>query len=222
MAGDKDKKTVDETARISRDGDREVTGDEAKLRLVEAFINTPEDQLSSMTSLQPNLPVPLSMMENYDLLFEILIEDVERFARWQVKRAEYVEGHKDDTIDRDVEVMVEVPPEEESVPEQRKGWRGWFSRKRKRTLKPVMTKEIQVIQKREITWGPKPTAEEIEDEELRQHLVDKLLTKAFRLSLYKHRRSVGGIHRMSTVDLAKEEMAMQAGEEEKGLPDWEE
>lgn len=221
MVGDKKesgKKPPDDTG-----GDGGGAGEEAKLKLVESFINTPEEQLSSMTSLQPNLVVPLAMMEMYDKLFEILAEDIERYAEWLGLHKKYMEEHKKDERKVDEEVWVEAPSEEQVVPERRRGIRALLSRGRKRQPKtPVMVKEIQEIGRRLITWGPEPTAEELEEAELRVTLTDTLLTRAFRLSLYKHRRSVGGMHRMATVDLAKEEMAMQGSEEEKGLPDWEE
>ncbi len=71
-----------------------------------------------------------------------------------------------------------------------------------------------------VQWGPPVTDQEIKKMEDEEAKVAVHLTKIYRMSLYKHRRSVGGVQRMAVIDLSKEQMALESQEGERD-PDFE-
>ena len=72
-----------------------------------------------------------------------------------------------------------------------------------------------------VQWGPPVTDAEVKEMDEEDAKVSVHLTKIYRMSLYKHRRSVGGVQRMAVIDLSKEQMALESSMESEKEPDFE-
>lgn len=224
--------------------DKEEGGEEekedARMKLVDSVVNTPDEQLSSMTNIQPNLVTPLAMTETYEVLTDILKRYVGRYAVWQERHEKWLETMKN-------REYTSVPQEKDFIcplcivdgktdkEARNKGkdaykinfegvwYRGIIGPQAYKPVKKetVLCFEHAISMVERIEWGPPVTEEELKRMDEEDAKVAIHLTKVYRLSLYKHRRSVGGVHRMAVVDLSKEQMALESQEVEEREPDYE-
>ena len=74
-------------AQEDENGENRENGEkgDARMKLVDSVVNTPDEQLSSMTNIQPNLVTPLAMTETYETLTDILKRYVGRYSVWLEK-----------------------------------------------------------------------------------------------------------------------------------------
>lgn len=208
MVKEKDEKAVGQE--LGEDGTEPSLGipeDWASAQLVKAVVDPTEAQLPSMTNLQANVVLPLTMMETFEELIKVMGDDLERYAAWMKRHAKFMGSPES-------KKKIKVLREAEEILEKRPWWKGGG--------KKVVRKGEPKEEKVEITvWGPKQTDEERKREAEVEEQRSALLLRVFRLSLYKHRRSVDGLQRMATVDLAKERMSTEAEETTETVPDFE-
>lgn len=220
--------------------DKNEEKDEARMKLVESVVNTPDEQLSSMTNIQPNLVTPLAMTEMYETLTDILKRYVVRYSVWEEKHLKwlgeqkaraYLEAKQDDAFICPL-CVADGKDEKESKHKGNGAHKINFSGVWSKGIigpqvytevdgKTLLCFEHAISMVERVQWGPSVTDEEIKEMEKEDAKVSVHLTKIYRMSLYKHRRSVGGVQRMAVIDLSKEQMALDSQTEGEREPDFE-
>jgi|GEM_PF-6114327 len=214
-------------------------GNDARMKLVETVVNTPEAQLSSMTNIQPNLVTPMAMTETYEKLVDILKKLTGRYQTWMGQHQKWIDSMKsrDYNCVSQKEDFVCPLCIADGVNEEDAKYKGEEAHRInfegvwckgiigpqvyidvKKDMPLCFDHAIKMVER--VQWGPPVTDVEIKMMDEEDAKISVQLTKVYRMSVYKHRRSVGGLHRMAVVDLSKEQMAMESQDIEETKPDY--
>jgi len=229
-------------AQEDENGENRENGEkgDARMKLVDSVVNTPDEQLSSMTNIQPNLVTPLAMTETYETLTDILKRYVGRYSVWLEKHKKWLDAGKARAYLEAKQEGVFICPlcvadgkdEKESKHKGNGAYKinfdGVWS---KGIIGPQVYTEVDeemvlcfehaISMVERVQWGPPVMDEEVKLMDEEDAKVSVHLTKIYRMSLYKHRRSVGGVQRMAVIDLSKEQMALESSMESEKEPDFE-